>query len=578
MRNKEVADLFNRMGTLLEIKGEIVFKIRAYYKAAETILNLSEDIETLKKEDRLSEVSGIGKTLQEKIVQYLETGKLEAYETLIQEIPEGLLEVVGVPSVGPKKTKLFFEKLNVRDLAGLREAVEGGKLIGLPGIKEKTIENIARGIRIVRQGRERMDLGTATEIAEKFVRALKKIPEVREIAVAGSLRRGCESVRDIDILVDSVSPGKIMDVFVHLPEVKSINAHGETKSSVLTRENVQVDLRVVESGSFGAALLYFTGSKNFNVKLRQIAIKKEMKVNEKGSFSVKGTTEQRLAGETEEECLRALGFPYIPPELREDIGAEDIFSGKKIPRLIDLKDIQGDLHIHSTWSDGHNTIEEMARAAIGRGYRYVVISDHSPRLKVARGVSVEDLKKKKKEIDALNKRLKNFRILFGTEVEIDTEGNLDYNTAALSEFDVVIAAIHSGFEETAEQLTQRLVKACRSKYVNVLAHPTGVHLGKREPSPIDLRQVCRAAVDHQVCLEINAFPVRLDLNSSNAHYAKSQGVKFVINSDAHKIEHLDYIKFGVTIARRGWLQKEDVLNTLPVEQLLAFVKEKRSRS
>jgi len=408
MRNKEVADLFNRMGTLLEIKGEIVFKIRAYYKAAETILNLSEDIETLKKEDRLSEVSGIGKTLQEKIVQYLETGKLEAYETLIQEIPEGLLEVVGVPSVGPKKTKLFFEKLNVRDLAGLREAVEGGKLIGLPGIKEKTIENIARGIRIVRQGRERMDLGTATEIAEKFVRALKKIPEVREIAVAGSLRRGCESVRDIDILVDSVSPGKIMDVFVHLPEVKSINAHGETKSSVLTRENVQVDLRVVESGSFGAALLYFTGSKNFNVKLRQIAIKKEMKVNEYGIFSVKGTTEQRLAGETEEECLRALGFPYIPPELREDIGAEDIFSGKKIPRLIDLKDIQGDLHIHSTWSDGHNTIEEMARAAIGRGYRYVVISDHSPRLKVARGVSVEDLKKKKKEIDALNKKFSDF--------------------------------------------------------------------------------------------------------------------------------------------------------------------------
>ncbi|OGX28330.1 MAG: hypothetical protein A2705_03080 [Omnitrophica WOR_2 bacterium RIFCSPHIGHO2_01_FULL_52_10] len=568
MKNQDVADILERMGTLLEIKGEIVFKTRAYYKAAETIAGLPEDIETVRKENRLTEIPGIGKTLAEKISQYLDTGRMKAYEELTKEIPEGLLEVVEIPSVGPKKAKLFFEQLKVKNPQDLRKAIEAGKLAGLPGIQEKTIENIRRGIKIVQQGRERMHLGTATQVAEEFVAALKKLPEVNEIVAAGSLRRGRETVRDIDILIDSTNPQRVMDVFVHLPQVKSVNAHGETKSSILTQNNDQVDIRVVEPRSFGAALLYFTGSKDFNIKLRQIAIKKEMKVSEYGIFFVKGGRERMLAGKTEADCFKALGLPYVPPEMREDFGAEEFFADKNVPALVEFKDIQGDLHVHSTWSDGQNTIAEMAHAAAAKGYQYLALSDHSPRLRVAGGVTPEDLKKKKKEIDDLNAGMKDFCVLFGTEVEIDSAGNLDYNNTILSAFDFVIAAIHSGFEQSFGQLTKRLVKVCQNKYVHAIAHPTGVHLGKREPYHFDFQEVCKAAVDNNVCLEINAFPIRLDLNGANVYHARKYGVKFVVDTDAHRVEHMDFMKFGVTTARRGWLTKKDVLNTLSYSELM----------
>ena len=572
MKNQDVADILERMGTLLEIKGEIVFKTRAYFKAADTIAGLPEDIETIRKENRLTEIPGIGKTLAEKIGQYLDTGKMTAYEELTREVPEGLLEVVHIPSIGPKKAKLFFDHLKVKSIADLRKAVETGKLAGLPGVQEKTIENIRRGIKIVQEGRERMHLGTATEVAEEFVAALKELPEVKEIAAAGSLRRGRETVRDIDILVDSVNSQRVMDVFVRLPQVKNVNAHGETKSSILTQNNVQVDIRVVEPKSFGAALLYFTGSKDFNIRLRQIAIKKEMKVSEYGIFSVKGGREKLLAGKTEGDCFKALDLPYVPPEIREDFGEEEFFAEKNVPALVELKDIQGDLHVHSTWSDGQNTIAQMAQAAAAKGYRYLAISDHSPRLRVAGGVKPKDLEKKKKEIDGLNARMSDLRILFGTEVEIDSDGNLDYNNAILSEFDFVIAAIHSGFEQSSEQLTKRLVKVCQNKYVHAIAHPTGVHLGKREPYHFDFQEVCKAAVDNNVCMEINAFPVRLDLNGANAYRARRYGVKFVIDTDAHHIDHMDFMKFGVTTARRGWLAKKDVLNTLSYGELMKSLK------
>lgn len=573
MKNKEIADLLDRIGVLLEIKDDNVFKIRAYHKAAENIVSVAEDIERLREENRLSEIPGIGKAIEEKIVEYLDTGKIQAYQELIQEIPETLFDVINIPSMGPKKAKLFWEKLNITNVEELYRAAQGGRLLGLPGIKEKTIENILKGIKVVQAGQERMNLGTATQIAEQFRAALKKLPEVKTIAVAGSLRRMRETIRDIDILIDSTNPKKVMETFVHLPQVRQINGHGDTKSSILTKENVQVDLRVVEPKSFGAALLYFTGSKNFNVKLRQIAIKKNMKVNEYGIFRVtEAGGEKCVASRTEEECLKALGLPYIPPELREDIGENELFSDRKIPELIELQDIRGDLHAHSTWSDGRNTIAQMAEEAQRLGYEYLSISDHSPRLRVAGGVSVENLKRKKKEIDDLNRKLKNFRILFGTEVEIDSDGNLDYNDKILSEFDVVIAAVHSGFEQNRTQLTKRLIKACQNKYVTAIAHPTGVHLGKREPYDIDLKEICKAAVDTNTCLEINSFPVRLDLNSTNVYFARQQGVKFVVNSDSHAVEHLAFMKFGVAIARRGWLTKGDVLNTLKAAQLEKVLK------
>ncbi len=567
MKNHAITDLLNRMGLLLEIKDENIFKVKAYYKAAENIEALAEDIENIRRENRLSEIPGIGKALEEKISEYLDTGKVRAYEELIQEIPESILELVNIPSVGPKKAKLFWEQLKIKSIEELASVAQAGKLLGLPGIQEKTIENILRGIRVVKEGQERMNIALATEIAEQIMETLKALPEVKAISVAGSLRRQRETIRDIDILVDSTNPQKVMDTFVHLPQVKSINAHGETKSSIVTRENVQVDLRVVEPASFGAALLYFTGSKNYNIKLRQIAIKKNMKINEYGVFALKGKKEKFLAGDTEEECLKVLDVPYAPPELREDIGEAELFSGKPLPKLIELNNIKGDLHVHSTYSDGQNTIAEMVEAARGLGYQYLAISDHSERLKIARGVSAADLKKKKQEIDRLNQKLKNFRILFGTEVEIDTAGNLDYNEAVLSEFDIVIASIHSGFEESKTQLTKRLIRACQNKYVHVIGHPTGRHIGKREPYDIDFKEVCKAAADTNTFLEINAFPIRLDLDSSNVYFARSQGVKFSINTDSHSIKHLRFMKYGVAVARRGWLRREDVVNTFSLKEL-----------
>ncbi len=572
MKNKDVADILERMGTLLEIKGEIVFKTRAYLKAAETIKYLPEDIETVRKENRLTDIPGIGKALAEKIAEYLDGGVMTAYQELIKEIPEGLLEVVDIPSIGPKKAKLFFEHLNIASVADLRKAVEGEKLQGLAGIQERTIAKIVRGLKIVQEGQARMNLGVATKVAEEFISILRKLPAVKEIAAAGSLRRGCETVRDIDILVDSTRPQEVMDVFVHLPQVKSINAHGETKSSILTKDNVQVDLRVVDSNSFGAALLYFTGSKDFNIKLRQIAIKKEMLVNEYGIFSVSARQEKMLAGKTERDCFAVLGLPFIPPEMREEFGFGELVVDQKIPTLIELSDIQGDLHVHSTWSDGHDTIAQMAQKARELGYQYVAVSDHSPRLRVAGGVSPEDLKKKKKEIDTINKKFEDFYVLFGTEVEIDTQGNLDYNNKILSEFDIVIAAIHRGFDQSPQQLTKRLVKACQNKYVHVIAHPTGIHIGKREPYRFDFKEVCAAAIDHKVFLEINAFPVRLDLNGANVYRARQYGVQFVINTDAHRTDHMDFMRFGVTTARHGWLTKKDVLNTASYDELMKSLK------
>jgi len=574
MRNKEISDLLTRMASLLEIKGDLVFKIRAYQRAAENIANLQEEIETVQQENRLLQIPGVGKTLQDKITEYLQTGRLTAYDKLIKEIPETVLDVIDIPSVGPKKAKLFFDELKVKSVEQLKQAAHSGKLLTLPGIKEKTVTNILKGIKVVQQGQKRMTLATATRIAEEFVEALKAQRDVKKIAIAGSLRRGCETVGDIDILIDSGNPLKVIDTFCHLPQVRSIQVQGDTKSSILTDQNLQVDLRVVESKSFGAALLYFTGSKNFNIKLRQIAIKRKMKINEYGVYQEGEKTAQPrcLAGKTEKQCFQVLELDDIPPELREDIGEARLFSGRKIPRLIELKDIQGDLHVHSTWSDGRHTIAQMVEAGRKRGYHYMAISDHSERLRVASGVSANDLKKKRKEIDQLNKKYNDFRILFGTEVEIDTDGNLDYNKKILSEFDIVIAAIHSGFEQSPEKLTRRLIKACQNPYVHIIAHPTGVHIGKRDPYHFDFLEVCKVTVDHGVAFEINAFPVRMDLNAVNTYFAKDQGARFSINTDSHHIDHLAHMPYGVKIARRGWLTKADVLNTYSLKNLEKILK------
>lgn len=575
MKNKEIAEIFNRIGTALEMRGENVFKVRAYYKAAETLAELGEDIEAVRREERLKDISGIGVSLQEKIIEYLDTGKVKAYEDLLKEVPETFFDIVTVPSVGPKKAKLFLEQLNIKSLPELKKAAMEGRLLELPGIKKKTVENILNGVRMVEAGQERMDLDKATRLADAIEAQLKKLPQVKKICSAGSLRRGKETVRDIDILIETSDPAKVMQAFTHLPEVKKINALGETKSSIVTGNNVQVDLRVVESRCSGAALLYFTGNKNFNIRLRGLAKDRGLKVSEYGIFGHKGQGEEFLAGKTEEECFRFLGLPYIPPELREDMGQDVIFAklgDLKIPRLLELKDIQGDLHVHSDWSDGHQPIETMAASARARGYSYVAVSDHSAGLKIAGGLTIKDLLAKKREIDRLNKKLSPFRILFGTEVDIDNEGNLDYNDEVLKKFDVVIAALHSGLHQDKKRMTRRIIKACQNKYVHVIAHPTGVQFGRREAYDLDFKEVCRVARETNTFLEMNAFPIRFDLNSTNAYYAREQGVRFAINTDSHSTDHLEYMRYGVILARRAWLTPKHVLNTLPLPDLLKAIR------
>jgi DNA polymerase (family 10) len=568
MKNLEIAQVFREIAKILEIKGENVFRIRAYERAAQNIEGLSRDIEDFARQDSLMEIPGVGRDLSEKIKEFIKTGKVKMHEDLKKSIPEGLLDLLNIPSVGPKTAKLLYEKLKIKNVSDLENAIKKDKLKGIFGIKEKTVENILKGIEVLKRGRERMTLAQATFAAEEFVKRLEKLPEVKKISTAGSLRRQKETVRDIDILVVSDKPRKIMDVFTKISSVKDVLAEGETKSSVRTKEDVQVDCRVVEQKSFGAALLYFTGSKNFNIKLRQLAIKKGLKINEYGVFR----KERFVAGRTEEEVFKLLGMAYIEPELREDTGEIALAQKFKLPKLIEPKDLKGDLHVHSKYSDGGNSIEELVDACRKKGYSYVAITDHSQSLKVARGLSVAELKKKKQEIDKINKSLKNFRILSGTEVDIDSNGKIDYKDEVLKEFDVVVAAIHTGFKQSKEQLTRRIIKACENKYVHIIAHLTGRLWGTREAYDIDLDKILKVAKQTNTHLEINAFPQRLDLNDLHARQAKEMGVKLAISTDSHTVDQLEAIKFGISVARRGWLAKDDVINTFEVKELLRTIR------
>lgn len=568
MKNQEVGQIFRDFAKILEIKGDNPFRIRAYERASQNISALSEDIEKMTRDERLREIPGIGEDLANKIREFLKTGRIRAFQELKKSLPAGLLELVAIPSVGPKTARLLHEKLKIKNTADLEKAIRQNKLEGLFGVKEKTIANIIQGISLVKKGKERMTLFQAMQVSDEFLRQLKLSKDVDTISAAGSLRRSKETVRDIDILVISAKPQKIMEKFVALPSVKKIISQGQTKSSVLTRDNVQVDCRVVEKKSFGAALLYFTGSKNFNIKLRHLALRKGLKINEYGVF--RGN--KFIGGRTEEEIFKTLGLSFIPPELREDSGEIELAKKDALPQLLELKDIKGDLHLHSLWSDGQNSIEEMTRACMKKGYAWAAITDHSQSLKIAGGLSIAELKKKRAEIERLNKKLKNFHILFGGEVDIDAEGNLDYKDDVLKEFDLVVAAIHSGFRQSRMQLTERITQACKNKYVHVIAHPTGRLWGTRDAYQIDLDEILRVARDTHTHLEINTFPERLDLNGLQARAAGEKGVKLALGTDAHTTEQLESMKLGVAVARRGWLTASKVLNTLPLEALLRELK------
>jgi DNA polymerase (family 10) len=569
----EIAKLFNEIADLLEIKDENIFRIRAYRRAAMNLESLTEEIEAVAERGGLTEIAGIGKDLAAKIEQTLETGRIEYLEELRKEIPRGVVELMAVPGVGPKTAKLLFDRLQVDSVEKLESLAQEGKLLGLPGIKQKTVENIVKGIQVVKRGRERMLLGRALPLACEIVQALDKLPQVRKISMAGSLRRMRETVRDFDLLITSAKPAMVMEAFFALPQVAEVLAHGETKATVRHREGVQMDLRVVEPECFGAALQYFTGSKEHNIRVRELASRKGLKVSEHGVF--KEATGKRLAGATEEEVYRAIGLPYIPPELREDAGEIEAALEGRLPSLLELDDLRGDLHAHTNWSDGHHDLEALVEAAHRKGYGYIIVSDHSRSSTVAGGLSEEKLLEQIGQIRDLNKKYKNFRILTGSECDILADGRLDYSDRVLAQLDIVLCAVHSRFKQGRAEMTARIVRALSNPYVHILAHPTGRLIGERDPYDVDLEAVFAAAKQHGKAVEINAQPSRLDLNDHHARRAKELGVMLSIDTDTHFLDQLDNMALGVATARRAWIGKADVVNAMPLAKLLTWAQKSR---
>ena len=533
MKNQQIAKIFNEIGELLDLKGENVFRVRAYHRAAQNIDSLSKDVATLSEEE-LEAIPGIGKDLAAKIGEYLVTGKIAKHEALKKEIPAGVLELLRVPGLGPKTAKLLYEKMQIQSIDELEALTRAGKLAGLPGIQKKTEENIIKGIEQIKRGSERYPLGRVLPLAGNIVRQVKERAPVGLIVVAGSIRRWKDTVQDIDILATSQQPAKVMAAFVKLPEVRRILAQGPSKASIITEEGIQVDLRVVDSEAFGAALQYFTGSKQHNIKLREMAVRAGLKINEYGVFREPGG--KKVGGEKEEDIYRVLGLPFIPPELREDAGEIEAALRGALPELVTVEDIRGDLHVHTNWSDGSHDLDTIVRAARKRGYQYLAITDHTKGLGIARGLDEARLAEEIKLIDEANNSYTGFKILKGTEVDIRSDGRLDLQDDALAGLDIVVASIHSGFKQSQEQITSRILAAIRNPCVSVIAHPTGRLIGERDAYAVDLEAVLREAAKYGVAMEINSYPLRLDLNDQHIKMAREYGVAFVISTDTHVID------------------------------------------
>lgn len=565
MKNQMVADVLYKIADLLDIKGEIFFKTRAYRIAAQTIEVLDEDIENIVKEGRLKDISGIGDALAKKIKELVETGHLEYLDKLEKEVPEGVLKMLEIPGLGPKKVAALYKELGIQNIDALSKACFAGKVRELEGFGEITERNIIRGIQMKEKTSGRVLLNLALYDGEKYVEYMNRCEKIKRLSVAGSLRRRKETIGDLDILVSSDNPDEVMDYFVKYEDVSRVLLKGSTKTSVLLNDDIQVDLRVVTDDSFGAALQYFTGSKEHNVKMRSLAIKKGFKLNEYGLFDKK--TEDFIIGKDEEEIYYKLGLAFIEPELRENRGEIKAAKEKKLPNLIKLEDINGDLHVHSNYSDGAEKIEDIVKVCRDKGYEYVGIADHSQSLHVARGLSEERINKKIKEIENINKKYNDIHVFCATECDIKKDGSLDYPDSILKKFDYVGAAIHTGFKMTAKEATDRIVKGMQNKYVKFLAHPTCRIIGRREPFELDIEKIIDEANDTGTCLEINSFPDRLDLNDIHIKIAKERNAKFVINTDSHYLSHLSYMKYGVYTARRGWLEKKDILNTYTLNDL-----------
>ncbi len=564
-KNAEIADIFYEMADLLEMQG-VQWKPRAYRNAARAV-DAAEDIELILKKGgkkALMDIPGIGDALADKIIEYVTTGKIREYERLTGKLPEGVHAMMHIMGVGPKKAWRLYKELNIKSVDELEKACKKGKLRTIKGFGQKTEEDILKGIATLRAGQERMLLGKAWVVSQDIISRLKKLKEVKAIEPAGSLRRMQETIGDIDILVISSKPEAVMNTFTSMPDVTRVLAKGSTKSSVQLKGGINADVRVLEPKSFGAALQYFTGDKNHNIALRQIAIKKGLKLSEYGLF--KGN--KQVAGKTEEEIYKKLVSRYIEPELRQNAGEIDAARAGKLPKIIGYNSIKGDLHTHTDYSDGVNTPDEMIQAAIRMGYEYIAITDHSKSEHIAHGMEPKRLLKYINEINRLKKKYAGkIAVLCGSEVNIMNDGSLDYAKKLLDQLDWVVGSVHSGFKSPKETMTRRIITALESRQVDVLAHPTGRLIGERNPYEVDIDKVIQAAKDNGVALEINAFPARLDLKDAHIRMAVEAGAKLCIGTDAHNTNHLPLMRFGIAQARRGWAEEKDVINTLPWKKL-----------
>jgi DNA polymerase (family 10) len=571
MENKTIADIFTEIADILDIQGENPFRIRSYRNAARTIGDLGESLQGLIKAGRnIEEIPGIGKSIHEKIAEIAATGKCRLLEELRQKTPPGLTELLRLEGLGPKKVKLLYESLGVDSVDRLEKAAQAGRLRDLAGMGEKTEEKILKSIDQFRAGIGRFKLSTGFIFAEALERYLREVSGVKRIDPAGSLRRRRETVGDLDLLAICAKSSKVMDRFTAYGEIQEVISRGETKSSVRLRNGLQVDLRVLDEESYGAALHYFTGSKAHNVAIRERAKEMGLKVSEYGVFRARD--EKRLAGDLEEEVFRAVGLPFIPPELREDRGEIAAAEGGKLPKLIEPADLRGDLQMHTTATDGKNSILDMAKKAKELGYAYVAITDHSQAVRVAGGLNEKALARHLKEIEKANGQISGIRILKGVEVDILGDGSLDLKDDILKECEVVLASVHSRFNMEEGEMTKRILRAIRNPRVHILAHPTGRLILEREPYKVNLKEVIQAAVDHGVVLEINAYPDRLDLRDVDARMARDMGARLAISTDAHSAPQLELMKYGVFTARRGWIEAKDVINTYPLDRMLEFLR------
>lgn len=567
--NAEIADIFGRYAALLEIDRANAFRIRAYRNAARTIQQLPQSLESmLRGGEDLSELPSIGADLAAKIREIVDTGQLSDLEEIEEKIPAGLAELMALPGLGAKRVRALYEGLQVEGLADLNEAIKAGKLRQLPGFGAKTEENILREIERRRQRGKRVKLFAAEQIAEPLLRHLTDFNGVKDAIVAGSYRRRKETVGDLDILATCKRGRELMEHFVGYDAVGEVLSKGKTRSTVLLRSGLQVDLRVVPEASYGAALHYFTGSKAHNIAVRRLASNKGLKLNEYGLF--KG--EKRVAGRTEEEVFAQVGLPYIEPELREDRGEVEVAKKMQLPKLVTLKDIRGDLHSHTKATDGKYGVEQMAEAAMSRGYEYLAITDHTKHVAVARGLDANRLAKQIEEIERLNAKLDGIVVLKSAEVDILEDGSLDLPGDILRELDLTVCAVHYKFGMSAAKQTDRIIRAMDNPYFNILAHPTGRLMDQREAYALDMERLMQAALDRGCFLELNAQPERLDLTDVHCRMAKEMGLKVAIATDAHTTSTLDYMRFGVGQARRGWLEPDDVLNSRSLKGLKALLK------